>query len=90
MRDVRSLSPTEAAVTWILTPSLRVRQTRSWRARPELDVKTDRIRDSKRQTEHRVLAGPLGRGIAETSDADAARQSSLEERVRSSSRISQH
>ena len=33
--------------------------------------------ESKRQTEHRVLAGPLGRGIAETSDADAARQSSL-------------
>ena len=32
---------------------------------------------SIRQTEHRVLVRPLGRSIAETSDADAARQSSL-------------
>jgi len=30
-----------------------------------------------RQTEHRVLAGPLGRSIAQASDADAARQSSF-------------
>ena len=43
---------------------------------PELRMKADRIR-SMRQTEHRVLARPLGRSIAETSDADAARQSSL-------------
>jgi hypothetical protein len=33
---------------------------------------------SIRQTEHRVLARPLGRSIAETSDADAARQSSFD------------
>src|SRR6202795_4080060 len=33
---------------------------------------------SIRQTEHRVLARPLGRSIAQTSDADAARQSSLD------------
>jgi hypothetical protein len=32
---------------------------------------------SNRQTEHRVLAGPLGRSIAQASDADAARQSSF-------------
>ena len=33
---------------------------------------------SNRQTEHRVLAGPLGRGIAQTAHADAARQLSLD------------
>jgi hypothetical protein len=33
---------------------------------------------SNRQTEHRVLAGPLGRSIAQASDADAARQSSFD------------
>src|SRR6266481_3982827 len=32
---------------------------------------------SNRQTEHRVLAGPLGGSIAQTRDADAARQSSF-------------
>src|SRR5258706_4826206 len=33
---------------------------------------------SNRQTEHRVLVGPLGRSIAQASDADAARQSSFD------------
>ena len=35
-------------------------------------------RGSNRQTEHRVLARPLGRSIAQASDADAARQSSFD------------
>jgi hypothetical protein len=47
--------------------------------RPKLHVK---IRDdrlgSNRQTEHRVLTRPLGRSITQASDADAARQSSLD------------
>ena len=34
--------------------------------------------NTDRQTEHRVLAGPLGRSIAETRDADPARQSPLD------------
>jgi hypothetical protein len=71
----RSLRQTEVAIAWILAPSLWARQTRSWRTRAELDVKNDRIKDSKRQTEHRVLAGPLSRGVAQTSHADAVRQS---------------
>jgi hypothetical protein len=33
---------------------------------------------SNRQTEHRVLARPLGRRIAQTRDADTARQSPLD------------
>ena len=34
-----------------------------------------------RQTEHRVLARPLGRSIAQASDADATRQSSFDSRL---------
>jgi len=33
---------------------------------------------SNRQTEHRVLVRPLGRSIAQTRDADPARQSSFD------------
>src|SRR5262249_20644167 len=58
----------------ILAPSLWALQTRSWR-RPEYWMKTA---GSNRQTEHCVLVGPLGRSIAQTSDADAARQSSFD------------
>src|SRR5438093_702536 len=36
---------------------------------------------SNRQTEHRVLARPLGRSIAQTRDADPARQSPLDGRL---------
>src|SRR5260370_19267647 len=71
MRDVRSLPPAEVAIASILAPGLWALQTRSWR-RPKLPLR------SNRQTEHRVLAGPLGRSIAEASDGDAARQSSFD------------
>src|SRR5258707_15305432 len=71
MRDVRSLPPAEVAIASILAPGLWALQTRSWR-RPKLPLR------SNRQTKHRVLARPLGRSIAEASDADAARQSSFD------------
>src|SRR5467141_587085 len=46
---------------------------------PELRVKNrDDRPGSNRQTEHRVLARPLGGRIAQASDADAARQSSFD------------
>jgi hypothetical protein len=73
MRDVRSLPPAEVAIASILAAGLWALQTRSWR-RTELHVKNrDDRPGSNRQTEHRVLAGPLGRSIAQASDADAAR-----------------
>ena len=75
MRDVRSLPPAEVAIASVLAAGLWALQTRSWR-RTELHVKNrDNRPGSNRQTEHRVLAGPLGRSIAQASDADAARQS---------------
>ena len=61
----------EVAIASILAPGLWALQTRSWR-RPKLPLR------SNRQTKHRVLARPLGRSIAEASDADAARQSSFD------------
>jgi hypothetical protein len=73
MRHVRSLPPAEVAIASILAAGLWALQTRSWR-RTELHVKNrDDRPGSNRQTEHRVLAGPLGRSIAQASDADAAR-----------------
>src|SRR5215471_147658 len=69
--DVRSLPPVEGAIGAILAPGLWALQTRSWR-RPKLPS------GSNRQPEHRVLARPLGRSIAQTSDPDAARQPSLD------------
>src|SRR6266481_1474841 len=74
MRDVPSLAQAAAAIATILAAGLWALKTRSWR-RPELHIKTP---GSNRQTEHRVLAGPLGRSIAQASDADAARQSSFD------------
>src|SRR5260221_11380567 len=71
MRDVRSLPPAEVAIASILAPGLWALQARSWR-RPKLPLR------SNRQTKHRVLARPLGRSIAQASDADAARQSSFD------------
>src|SRR5260370_5278640 len=74
MRDVRSLPPPEVAIASILAAGLWALQTRSWR-RPKLPLR------SNRQTKHRVLARPLGRSIAQASDADAARQSSFDSRL---------
>src|SRR5438067_2332258 len=66
------------AIAPILAAGLWALPTRSWR-RTELHVKNrDDRPGSNRQTEHRVLAGPLGRSIAQASDADAARQSSFD------------
>jgi hypothetical protein len=71
MRDVRSLLSAEATTASILAPSLWALETRSWR-RPKQPS------GSNRQTEHRVLARPLGGSIAQASDANAARQSSFD------------
>src|SRR6266403_2604824 len=60
MRDVRSLPPAEVAIEPILAAGLWALQTRSWR-RTELHVKNrDDRPGSNRQTENRVLPGPLG------------------------------
>jgi len=66
MGDLRSLLPAEVAIA----SGLWAPQTRSW-----LGLSYDEHRPgSHRQTEHRVLARPLGRSIAQTGDADAAPQ----------------
>src|SRR5947199_2413906 len=70
MGDLRSLLPAEVAIA----SGLWAPQTRSW-----LGLSYDEHRPgSHRQTEHRVLARPLGRSIAQTRDADPARQSPLD------------
>jgi hypothetical protein len=75
MADLRSLPPAEVAIAQILAPSLWAPQTRSWRpAQDQIDKPSPQTRcwrgpallmenrpKSHRQTEHRVLAGPLGR-----------------------------
>src|SRR6266550_1906290 len=70
MGDLRSLLPAEVAIA----SGLWAPQTRSW-----LGLSYDEHRPgSHRQTEHRVLARPLGRSIAQTRDANPARQSPLD------------
>src|SRR6266403_2175934 len=48
MRDVRSLPPAEVAIASILAAGLWALQTRSWRARAELHMKTARIKSTNR------------------------------------------
>ena len=69
MRDVRSLPPAEIAIASILAPGLWALQTRSWRARPELHMKTARFKSANRASridgttgqEHRLPLPPYHR-----------------------------
>ena len=72
---VRSLPPAEVAIASILAPGLWARQTRFLAPSP---VAHEDRQDQIGQAEHRVLARPLSRSVAQTGDADAARQSSFD------------